>query len=508
MTERLQQASNEVVSVSGRENCNGQIRIASMGVSCSTFFKPVEGYGDHTRVASGAFVTEFDRLMSSIPELNGRRIALSLRFILAYPFSDYAMRLMMREKEQQKPVWNIFERDDAEFGDLDFGSANGEHQEMFVQFQSGTLQKFDHLRERVRRTGVDLNYNQIELRFTPIPLNYRGVFLNHYAYYDIYTYAKSENVWPGVASQLPVICVRNLEGTVEKEEYFRTLGQDFEYIWHHAATLLHGDAVDNGRIRPPEDIDHQDKFRLIDSRTSSRGLRASVKHLSKHFFRNSVRIHDGLSQNAQIFIACSWEDNQNGWPGPNQVAQDIHDFIVDVFSQPALEEGASEISFTVQPRYVLARVGEQISDAIYRALNEATYAIVILTKDIAARRYAKKKGKQTFHTRSSVVHELGYLNHRIRRICKSDLLTLVEEGVEPPSNESPFVMHKFVRGNADECLKLLDTVMAWMAHNICAFDQMAYEKACRTLQEKQLISTWPNEKFPSQLDVYRERRQI
>ncbi|AFK57078.1 hypothetical protein [Tistrella mobilis] len=507
MTERLRLASDEVVAVQGRDDCKGQIRIASMGVSCSTFFKPVIGYGDKAHRASQAFLDEFDKLMNAIVELNRRKISLSLRFILAYPFSDYAMRLMMREKEQQKPVWDIFDRDDVEFGELDFGTTNGEHQEMFVQFQSKTLQQFDYLRERIRRSQVSLTYNQIELRFTPVPLNYRGVFLNRCIYYDIYTYSKLENMWPAVASQLPVICVQNLEQEAKREGYFKTLSQDFEYIWYHAATLLYGDAVDKGKIRPPENVDHRDKFRLIDSRTSSPGLRASVKHLSKHFFRNSVRIHDGLSQDAQVFIACSWEVSSIGWKKPNQVAQDIHDFISRVFSKSAsTDEGLSEVSFTVQPKYVMAEVGERIPDAIYQALNEATYAIVLLTKDIVTRRFIENKRKTIYYTRSSVVHELGYLNHRIRRISKGDLLTLVEEGVEPPSNESAFVMYPFVRETVDGRLSLLDTVMAWMARSLCAFDQMAYVRACQILYEKQLISSWPNERFPLELEIYLKLR--
>lgn len=510
MTKRLRVAREEAVPPSSRDDCKSVVQIACIGVSGSTFFRPLLEYGDATRAASQAFLDAFARLIGSIPDLNREKISVSLRFLLAYPYSDYSMRLMMREKWQQKPVWDIFDDDGAEFEAPDFGAINGNHEEMFEYFQKETLAEFNKLRKRLRNNCVDTSYNQIELRFTPIPLNFRGIFINQWVYYDIYAYSKAEKSWPNVASQLPVVCVKDRSDISSDEEYYRTLSRDFEYIWDHAATLLLGDAVNRGQIRKPQDVDHRHKFRLIDSKTHSPRTRASVKHLSKHFFRNSVRIHDGDGQVAKVFIACSWIKNEKtGQSGPNEVAKELHDFITEVFSKREAGDAEAEEGYVaVRPEYVVAKVGEKIPEKIYEALNQASYAIVILTKDIASSPLIDGKRRKIHYTKPNVVHELGYLNHRIRRISKGDLLTLVENGAEYPTNEGAFVMYPFARRHARDRLDLLDTVMAWMAGSLCAFDQLAYERACQILVERGLVPAWPSERFPVELDVYLRGRNI
>lgn len=458
-----------------------RIEIIYVGVSASIL---LDIDGDYQ--TENAIAKRFKKLVEDVRSLNEEGFYLHVKILLAYPFSEFARQLMIAGGRRRVTLQDM----DRETQSLTF-----EELAEFAPDYERNPTEFRYYQQRSIRV-LDALYvdklmlpNSFDVRFTPLPLNYSGLFINKAAYYDLYCYAKMSREDAKLASRLPILKVVDQGDAIPvnrvDDDNFKCLLNDFDYLWTHPTTMFYKDAtiIKRGEriVRKPADVQHRSKLEYMRERHALKknaSTRANADELyglwefavEQLINQSTTEVRELLAKET-IFIACSWRTAGDPHGQPNPYALELQEFISTAF-RTANQGNALEI--------ILVNVdqGARLSSDIFRNLNTCSHGIVILSKDI---REQHADGKMSYYPRPNISHEMGYLGHRLGGYGSKKICVIEEIGVKGPSNvadisKTPFDHDKF-------CL-VYGYVLDWISKEFRSLSIAQLEKATKRAKGK------------------------
>jgi hypothetical protein len=440
-------------------------RIDFLGVSATALLDFGGNYCDNN--VSDAF----EKLFTNVEEINKENAFVKIRFLFVYPYSVVANGFMQAEITRNRAVINssIYNRD--------FNFIEQVDEDLFKSstFYTTQFRALEDLQVLIDKYGWDdETLNMIEIRFVPMSPELCTYIINDKIFYEPYLLAKEKEASNRLAKVAPV-----LEVCQERfPEFYAGVEDHFRYLWLLDTTIYAKDGTRYcknsprtlSKIKPPSGISfdykkkHLKKFHLGKSDIELKSWNFQVKHLLKRqCFDPSIS-----PSNETLFITCSWEPDVDNRFKPNNKANKLASWLDEDFGS-----GLSEQLISV---FIMeARAARSLSRQLYARFEEATLAIVVLTKDIEA-----KDGK--FYSRANVYHELGYF---MKKLDLSRILILAEKDVVIPSNIHDIVRIEFSSEKQILCYdEILNNWLFQATDNIDkSAKEIAFNKFINRLQE-------------------------
>lgn len=419
------------------------ITIDFFGLSSTTLLDVGNSFTD------GSIARAFEKIFKEMKKLNNKGYIFRIRFLFSYLYSDFAFNIIEAEKTQNRAAIN----DSVQI--INFESDNDITEAEF--YSSSTFRNQYNSLKQIQKITEKYNCcveipNKLAVRFTTIPINFCGFVINDFASFDAYSFSKKEKESELLSYSMPVIVLNK-----EKDNaLFEEIEDHFRYLWNHETTLYCEDATrfDKNKsnsltlIKKPEEINLTSKIQKIKdvldiygkdySNSSSKAWEFRVR---KKIMVNS-RINQNFPSKETVFIACCWEEQEDRQYIPNKIAKEYNDLIYECFNE----------TNTLTPLLVYPNPGSQMTEKIYSHLNQATLAIIVLTKDIES-----KEGD--FYASQNVIHELGFMMNHLNAKQTGRLLILKEKNLKLPSNVSDFEHIEFEKNKSN--LLFID-IIQWL----------------------------------------------
>lgn len=251
------------------------LRIDFCGLSSSTLLNTNNKGKDPNQILNSEIERLFMKLISekNTDILNKNSIYLKLRFLFAYRYSEFPFSLMKAEQEKKRMKSSLNEEaNDSHKLNYSFaiepGLEIGELEHSTIKVSQGKslmkLQTIIDTNKHLKRTLHDKEVNTIQVRFTPIPVNFCMLVINKNAYMDSYIYAMQE--WIDQLSYLYPLVEIDLG---LNKDHGVNLDNHYDYLWHHDLTMLSDDCthVNSGnlaKIKLPHDINWEIKKKIIE----------------------------------------------------------------------------------------------------------------------------------------------------------------------------------------------------------------------------------------------------
>ena len=261
-------------------------------------------------------------------------------------------------------------------------------------------------------------------------------------------------VWNSASKKLakvsPVIEIdRN-----KHENIYKGVDDHFRYLWTLDTTIFAEDAtkfkIGKGRalskFKPPSQVTFAYKRKYLQqfqTGTCDKELKSwnfQVKHLLNRYCMNTMP----TPSSEVLFITCSWKEGKDKRVVPNSYARQLSMWLDDDFGKNQPEPYMS--IFIME-----AVAGEFLSRQLYARLEEATMAVILLTRDIGS-------NKGEYYSKPNVYHELGYF---MKKLGASRILVLAEDGVIIPSNIGDVVRVNF---ESKKLALYYEDVINWIYH--------------------------------------------
>src|SRR5690606_18198161 len=154
-----------------------------------------------------------------------------------------------------------------------------------------------------------------------------------------------------------------------------------------------------------------------------------------------------------LFVGCSWKkDEKNKWR-PNKLAQSLNLWLENDF-------GTGTPRKLIDVRIMDGIPGRRFTTELYRLLDRATLAIMIITEDMKLEN--KSDGTVKSYGKPNIYHEVGYLMSRLEP--RGRLIVLCQEGVELPSNVHDSVYIPF-DGTLGDLAMAYEDIVKWIKDN-------------------------------------------
>jgi len=248
------------------------LRISFCGTSASTLLNTSINSDDEYKSLNKEIHEAFKNLISkeNCKELNSHKIYLKIRFLFSYLYSEMAFSLMKaefsrkhsgyNEKTKQKLIYNF----EVESGLLKEHFDNS----LITNIQIQSLRIIDLLLKSNPHLGNTLDslvVNTLKFRFTPIPITFCLLIVNHISYGDPYIYAKADEETRSLSTHYPLTEVR----LKEDKDHYNSIENHFDYMWHHDLTLEPEDCTKKGnefrKMLLPHEVQWNAKKKLIRS---------------------------------------------------------------------------------------------------------------------------------------------------------------------------------------------------------------------------------------------------
>jgi hypothetical protein len=449
-------------------------KIDLCGIAATTLFDRGGDYDESNIKIANQLHTVFTRLK----ELNDKGIMLRVRLLFLYQYSEYAITRIQAEATQKR---TSIETPDffRSFDFVDDVKKRTFDQSTVCVHQSHTLEVIQNYLKEFKIFDKN-NPNQIIVRFTPFGLNSCILFINQAMFCDSYTLAKKYTQDNYLVSVSPLTMIdKKLGGT--DEMIFNGYEDHCRYLWEHDSTLYCEDAtyfdkknnIGLADIREPKDVTFDHKAKIIESLSDFDGLTQNQKRekindwkfkMGFAFRKLTVNLTTPLKE--KLFIACGWHE-ENGENSPNQYAKKLKDWLNRDFGT-----GTSAPSMNIN--FVLTQTGDILYDRLYQDLQDATLAIILLTKDI-------KSEDGRYYSKPNLAHELGYLIKQLEGTKR--VFIFYEEDVEPISNVG-HITHKTFNKDDFEA-KYITAVLDWLKSSGCYLNPNYLRKA--QLRQNQLM---------------------
>lgn len=237
----------------------------------------------------------------------------------------------------------------------------------------------------------------------------------------------------------------------DNKSLFQAYEDHFRYLWTLDTTLYCEDATyfepknisGLDRCKPPNQVTFDQKsenivYRLKEDNPHYKSNEEKINNwkFKLNFLLNKYTQDTKLSPvHESLFITCSWEKSKTGNNEPNPIARQVNEWLNNDFCN---DSDACYIDINIMQ----ATLGEFLSQKLYKALNESTMSIIILTRDY------KGEG-DLWYAKPNIYHELGYLMKHLEGTTR--VLVLREKDVVLPSNIGNLVWQEFERENFEEC---------------------------------------------------------
>ena len=407
----------------GDETYTHCCRIDFLGVSATALLD----FGDN--YCKNNVCETFEKLFKNVEEINKHKAFVKIRFLFVYPYSVVANGFIQAEITRNRAVINssIYNRD---FNFIEQVDEDLFKSSTFYTTQYRALEELQVLIDKYE--WDDKSLNMIEIRFVPMAPELCTYIINDKIFYEPYLLAKEKESSNRLAKVAPV-----LEVCQERfPDFYAGVEDHFRYLWLLDTTIYAKDGTKYCKnsprtlckIKPPSSISFENKknhlkeFHSSKSDTELKSWTFQVKHLlQRHCFDLSIS-----PSNEILFITCSWDSDADNRFKPNNKANNLASWLDKDFGSGSSEQLISVFIMAASPAHSLSR-------QLYSRFEEATLAIIVLTKDIEA---MDKK----FYSRPNVYHELGYF---MKKLDLSRILILAEKDVVIPSNIHDIVRIEF-----------------------------------------------------------------
>jgi hypothetical protein len=421
------------------------IRIDYLGIAGTILFDRSGYYGNSCRYEI------LKKLLLQAPRFNKMGYIISLRILLLYPYSiaGYA-RIQAEESSERSSMeepayirkFNVIEQLDEEI----FKQSN------LFSIQLGMLKTmqnlYSDLKENPGWSGNDSN--KFMIRFCTIDTMMSCIFINNSIFYDVTLLAKKERFDTRSAQEYcPVVMLNKRDHNA-----FSAFEDHFRYLWELDLTMSYGDVVKHSpkqtispiRINPPSKIFFNAKASTIQTKNPS--LTEEQAQIWKSWARRVlVRYCAELyptPASESLFVTCSWEVDEDGQSIPNKTAHELVKMLEKDFSDG--EEPLLSI------RLLKAEANERLTPQLYKAFDDATIGLILITKDI--------KCEDRFFSKPNVYHELGYF---MKALGNERVILVCEENVEKLSNVQDNMRSEFKSGK----ISLIYPDLVLNLKNIC-----------------------------------------
>lgn len=455
---------NSAIPIKGNKHFDKVIRIDFFGLSGASLLS----FDDDRK---GMISEKFEQVFQNLEKFTTDRVLVKVRFLFSYVYSDFAFSLIEAEKSQNRATVN------QQSHWLNFEPETDITEEEFYSSQIFKNQKtaLKHL-QRLKETYIseETSSHKINIRFSPIPINYCGVLINDFTAFDCYSYSKLNKYSGKLMFSSPVLTLTKNSSNKRK---FQEVEDHFRYLWNHELTLFSEDATffdinkqhSLSKIKKPNEIKFEYKSNKIkelellrDTNTDNVESRMnSWLFTAKNRLIHNTRIIQQHPVKESIFIACCWKKQDDNSFKPNFIAKNVNNFISKSF-------GLKSKSKVINTLLVEPNPGSELSVKIYSALKQATLSIIILTDDIIAI-------DDSIYPTQNVIHELGFMMHKLRARETGRILILKQKDVRIPSNVGNY---EYVEFEKEKLLLKYFDIIEWL-----------YEK-CATVTHKMVKQTF------------------
>lgn len=377
---------------------------------------------------------QFKLLLTKSEELKKEGIFIKVRILLEYPYSESSLNRIQAEGSSHRAtiLEPNFTRDFEMMEQIDEDLFNSS---FTVNLQKSNLRNLQLLENQLREEfgwNSRANPSYLTLKFAPFSIGNCFLIVNNQIFYDPYLYSKEKKSDRKLSMKSPLVQFKK----DELEDGFKSVDDHFRYCWDLDITLdcedatyyQKGKARSLSKIRQPANVSFENKAMRICKMKGMCGDEKAISTWKKQVtnqFNKYVADLSPTTSNESIFIACSWYKLPDDISSPNHYANLVHDNLYHDYSvtDPPI--------FNVQ--IMQATPTDFLANQIYRALDNSTIGIIILTKDVT-----DENGKH--YSRPNVYHELGYL---MKQLGKNRIIVLREKDVEIPSNISDIVRLDF-----------------------------------------------------------------
>jgi hypothetical protein len=421
-----------------RSKYDKYISIHFCGLSALSLIGGVEAYHQRTSKSAKAFLDLISNKGGCIKELNDRGIYVDIKFLFAYPYSDFMYDLILAETERQEGFSINCIKDRVPYDTV----LNIPKKLSYATLtESKTYQNLVSSLRRLQEYGnkskdlfnLDSTPNKIVIKFTPLNILLCYLKINNNIFLDPYIYTKEFHdkellalTSPVSAIEIPYFPIKTNKLSKHDEQIFQhfcSAVSHFKYLWKHPTTIYCNDATDYSRdvkdtlhlIKEPHLVSFFSKAKRLKKLTLHEIYQSEldlwkqyckkelIRYCSK-FVRHSFHEIDVKSKrhikvkHIPIFIVGSWRQGDT-----SNYMDSINDFIKYEFGI------GKNKGLGLDPIIVDADDGEDIVRLIYDNLNLSQLGIVIQTGDLST------ENEKSKHSKPNVYYEKGYLMGRLGR---------------------------------------------------------------------------------------------
>jgi hypothetical protein len=417
---------DNLVKTAVQDGDNKEIKIDFCGLAALTLLGGYEpSHGSFDNPAKDSFIKLINDNANTILELNKNNIKIKIRFLFAYPYSDFSHDLLEAELSSQ---------DEISISCIKKNNNNPPHfpfppkQLTYDSITDSSINK--DLRESLKRLQANINNNifntgkgcpnKIIVKFTPINLLFCLLRINDKYFIDSYAYAKYTTKTDRLCFQSPISRITNPQEVIVEEdeieyEHSCLLTSHFKYIWHHPLTLYCTDASEYkkgvrqtlSKILEPENVFYNRKAERLKLDPNNTYSDIDID-LWKHYCRNeflkkcskfSSFDRDVFSKDKDIkpiklFIVGSWEKH-----GIDDDSNKYMNTLLNLIEK--------KLSNFIEPKIFDIENGGEFQQSLYQELDLSALGCIFHTPDIL--------NNNSYVSKPNIYLEKGYLMGRLGR---------------------------------------------------------------------------------------------
>jgi hypothetical protein len=487
------------------------------------------GGNEHTQnsYAYKEFINLINDSNEVVTKLNKVGIAVQIKLLFAYPYSDFYYDLIQAEAADHigcSIACIIKKKNFTPTIDgpqiLDNGAVS--HSNTYLNLEQSLLT----LNEESRRSNIysekldiqnNINKNQLNVKFTPVHGLCCFLQINNTIFMDSYLYAKEKSTTRKISLISPIIKIEGqrignvlqlpkkeqeiINGNFNQKHYYSALSH-FRYLWEHDLSLYLDDVCvikqQKIKIKEPRLISYRKKaerlakkyhFTPVETDLWKQKVKDEFKKYTSKFPEQPQTKLDRIT----LFIVGSWKDKQ-----ANEYMKKLEDLMLDL---PTKKYSLSENNNGLKVKPVIFEVGdgEFFQQRLFDSLSTCHAACVIQTDDIFQR---NDDGTTEFYSRPNVYLEKGYLLHHLGKYTnyKGELtekvFTFIKENVNVESDNINTGRREFLDINDFKYQFFRIIFLLWETtelNNECALKLMENQRQILT-KAIQKLSKYPTKK--------------
>lgn len=439
-------------ALTDKNDKNPVVTIKFSGLSAMTLLGG--GNAEDKNPAYEAFNLLISNKNNLITELNRKNIAVHIKLLFAYPYSDFYYDLIQAEEANSEgnSVSCVINKEDfvrttigpkvVKYSDV---KSSKTYASLKQSLSNLLTAKNDAVFNKNINIGNNINKNKVVVKFTPVNGMCCFLQINNTIFLDSYLFAKQKAnanklslISPivrinamriGKVKQLPDKEQEKIHKELNQRHYYSALSH-FRYFWNHDLTLYMNDVCVTKEkkitIVEPHLVSYFNKaerllekyhYSLTDIDIWKQRVKDEFKRYTSKFHEESFHKESFI----KLFIVGAWNDNI-----PNQYMETLAKMLTAKFRY-------NKHGLKIKPEVVKVGVGDNIQETVYYKLKTSHIGCVIQTADI-------KIGKNKWMSKPNIYLEKGYLisqlgqykNHR--NIEKVRVFTFIEKGVVVESN--------------------------------------------------------------------------